>query len=174
MNYRDNENKKWKKDPCNFVMLFKIIIDFFSFVKTPATHKSSNADLRLREKKYENRNFCYLPTWFFNQLTGGISLSAVHSSNTFTAVIMLFNNCEFGYNPPKASRYVKDSGTFDSSKDYPRMEPHTIWLKALTSVNDITTTLWEAKLELLYMYICTTVSVYMLWLMKNEFFHAQE
>ena len=68
---------------------------------------------------------------------------------------MFFKNCEFVDYPPIASEYVKDSGTSDSSKNYPGVDPQTIRLKGLILINEkeITTTLNEAKLERLWMYI---------------------
>ena len=53
--------------------------------------------------------FCYLPTQFFNQVTGGISQSGVRSTYSSRAWGLFFQNSKFGDYPPIASAFVEDS-----------------------------------------------------------------
>ena len=60
---------------------------------------------------------------------------------------MLLKNCDFGVYLPEAKAFVIDSGTSDSSKKYPKVEPPKFRLDALALVYDITTKPQEAKID---------------------------
>ena len=94
-----------------------------------------------------------MPLQLFIQVTRRLSLPGVHSTYTSVATIMPFEKFEFGDYPPVASAYVTDSKTLVGR------ESQALHLQTgLTLVNDIITRLWEAKLERLYLQICTTWS----------------
>ena len=112
----------WKGTIINFFYLDKFLLH---------TNHHLNADLWVRRKSlHQKKTNALLPAnSVFQPNYKRFNVIAVCSTCTFTASIMVCENCEYRDYPPIASACAKDSRMLRSSKKYPRMEPQTIRLR---------------------------------------------